>query len=120
VTEAADTRSGVPVRFFSVKSVAQPTLYEVLSSPAPEGAVAGETIRTLAKETLDNDDEAMMLGLILDGETTDPADPEPTLYEVVAGSASTGFGQGETDITRKRETVDNDAEMLFAGMVLDA
>jgi hypothetical protein len=59
--------TGVPVRFLSVKPAAQPTLYEVLSSPAPQGAVAGETILTLSKETLDNDDEAMMLGLILDG-----------------------------------------------------
>jgi hypothetical protein len=54
-------------------------------------------------------------------ETTDTADAEPTtLYEVLAGAASTGSGQGETDIIRKRERVDNDAEMLFAGVVLDA
>jgi hypothetical protein len=50
-----------------VESAAQPTLYEALSSPAPEGDAVGETIRTLTKETLDNDDEALLLGLMLDG-----------------------------------------------------
>jgi hypothetical protein len=60
-------RSGAPVRFPWVESAAQPTLYKVLSSPAPEGAGVGETIRTLTKETLDNDGEALLLGLMLDG-----------------------------------------------------
>ena len=36
------------------------TLYEALAVPAPEGVAAGETNRTLSKETLDADDEALL------------------------------------------------------------
>lgn len=35
------------------------TLYDVLAAPAPEGVAAGETNRTLSKETLDADSEAL-------------------------------------------------------------
>lgn len=43
------------------------SLYEVLSAPAPAGAGAGETQRTLAKETLDADDEAVLQEVLIDG-----------------------------------------------------
>jgi hypothetical protein len=44
----------------------QKTLYEVLSAPAPVGVPAGETQRTLAKETLDADDETLLQGVMID------------------------------------------------------
>ncbi len=42
------------------------TLYELLSAPAPEGVAAGETQRTLMKETLDADDEALPEGVMIE------------------------------------------------------
>jgi hypothetical protein len=49
-----------------MEPVAPRTLYEALSAPAPEGIAAGETVRTLSKETLDADNETLLLGLMLD------------------------------------------------------
>jgi hypothetical protein len=43
------------------------TLYEVLAAPAPKGLAAGETNRTLAKETLDADDEALLEVMVIGG-----------------------------------------------------
>jgi hypothetical protein len=43
------------------------TLYEVLAAPAPEGVAVGETNRTLAKETLDADDEALLEAVVIGG-----------------------------------------------------
>ena len=43
------------------------TLYLLLGEPAPEGAVPGRTPETKAKETIDNDVEALGLDLLIDG-----------------------------------------------------
>ncbi|HZV72659.1 MAG TPA: hypothetical protein VFF79_02995 [Conexibacter sp.] len=37
------------------------SLYEVLAGPGVAASVRGETIRTMAKETVDNDEEALAL-----------------------------------------------------------
>jgi hypothetical protein len=42
-----------------------PTLYELLSEPAPSGGLRGET--TITKETIDNDQEADQPIILLDG-----------------------------------------------------
>ena len=43
------------------------TLYLLLGEPAPEGAAPGRTPETRAKETIDNDVEALGLDLLIDG-----------------------------------------------------
>lgn len=41
------------------------TLYKTLAVPAPEGVAAGETNRTLSKETLDADDEPLLEAVVI-------------------------------------------------------
>jgi hypothetical protein len=43
------------------------TLYLLLGEPAPEGETPGRTPETRAKETIDNDVEALALELLIDG-----------------------------------------------------
>ncbi len=43
-----------------------PSLYLLLAEPAPAGAVPGRTPETRAKETIDNDVEALGIDLLID------------------------------------------------------
>jgi hypothetical protein len=53
-------------------------------------------------------------------DSTWSARSEATLYEALASPVPAGTVEGETLITRRKETVDNDAESVFMGMMLDA
>jgi len=78
------------------------SLYMELAVPAPESAEPGETIETKARETVDNDCEALFLDVVVD------AAHRPTLYGEIGRRADSTEMAGGTSMTAAIESYDED------------
>jgi hypothetical protein len=94
-----------------------PSLYRVLADVAPANALAGETLNTREKETIDRDVEAFFLEDLIMSETS--SSPAPlTPYEALGEPTAPGGPRGDTRRSSTKETVDDDREVFDAMTVL--
>lgn len=119
-----------PVVECGMSETQRPSLYRRLGERAPEPVMAGQTIETATKETLDNDQERLNGFLLREyGLLGPPEHPSAvdghassdhrarSLYRILGTPAPTSGPGDQTTYTFTKETIDNDQERLGRGLL---